>query len=239
MLGATTASQYTLDGPNSGSVTGVAGGFSNIATIYAGPASDQFTITETGSLTNSIFASYGDDVFEISPGLGVTIDIDGGDGADQLTVDAGAGIPSVGLNQVSIVPGGAVVNFDDVESISAICDSCLAPLPAVIAQSANQNPSWVIGDANNDGVFDSSDLVTVFVAGEYENGIANDSMFAEGDWNGDSEFDSSDLVLAFQSGKYVAKSEAGFDELALAVDQLFADDVEEDDELDIDLFDLN
>ena len=151
----------------------------------------------------------------------------------------GPGIPSVGLNQVSIVPGGAVVNFDDVESISAICDSCLAPLPAVIAQSPNQNPSWVIGDANNDGVFDSSDLVTVFVAGEYENGIANDSTFAEGDWNGDSEFDSSDLVLAFQSGKYVAKSEAGFDELALAVDQLFADDVEEDDELDIDLFDLN
>jgi hypothetical protein len=53
-------------------------------------------------------------------------------------------------------------------------------------------------------VFDSGDLVTVFVAGEYEDGIAGNSTFAEGDWNGDGEFDTGDLVDAFQRGHYVA-----------------------------------
>jgi hypothetical protein len=60
----------------------------------------------------------------------------------------------------------------------------------------------VYGDANLDGFFDSSDLVAVFVAGEYEDGIVGNSGWATGDWNGDGEFDSSDLVAAFQTGAY-------------------------------------
>ena len=60
------------------------------------------------------------------------------------------------------------------------------------------------GDSNRDGVFDSSDLVQVFAAGEYEDGVAQNSTWEEGDWTGDSEFDSSDLVLAFQAGQYQA-----------------------------------
>lgn len=60
-----------------------------------------------------------------------------------------------------------------------------------------------IGDVNDDGVFDSSDLVSVFIAGEYEDPIARNSTFATGDWNGDGEFNSSDLVLAFRHGEYV------------------------------------
>ena len=60
-----------------------------------------------------------------------------------------------------------------------------------------------VGDANLDGVFDSSDLVQMFQAGEYENDVAGDSVWADGDFNGDGEFDSSDLVLAFQAGTYV------------------------------------
>ena len=60
----------------------------------------------------------------------------------------------------------------------------------------------VVGDSNGDGVFDSSDLVAVFTAGEYEDGIANNSTFAEGDWNGDGEFDSSDLVFVFSEGDF-------------------------------------
>jgi hypothetical protein len=58
------------------------------------------------------------------------------------------------------------------------------------------------GDSNRDGNFDSSDLVLVFQAGEYEDAIAANSTFAEGDWNGDGEFDMRDLVLAFQVGLY-------------------------------------
>jgi hypothetical protein len=58
------------------------------------------------------------------------------------------------------------------------------------------------GDANVDGLFNSQDLVQVFQAGEYEDGIAGNSTWNEGDWNGDLEFDTSDLVSAFQSGRY-------------------------------------
>ena len=60
------------------------------------------------------------------------------------------------------------------------------------------------GDANLDRRFDSSDLVTVFTAGKYENGLAGSAGWAEGDWNGDGLFNSTDLVLAFQDGGYVA-----------------------------------
>jgi hypothetical protein len=59
------------------------------------------------------------------------------------------------------------------------------------------------GDSNQDGVFNSSDLILVFQAGEYEDAINGNSTFAEGDWNGDGDFNSSDLVLAFQRGNYV------------------------------------
>ena len=58
------------------------------------------------------------------------------------------------------------------------------------------------GDANRDGVFDSEDLVAVFMAGEYEDGIPGNSTFEEGDWNGDGDFDSEDIVAAFRAGTY-------------------------------------
>ncbi len=52
------------------------------------------------------------------------------------------------------------------------------------------------GDANHDGGFDSSDLITVFQTGEYEDDIEDNSVWEEGDWNGDGDFNSSDLVVA-------------------------------------------
>ena len=58
------------------------------------------------------------------------------------------------------------------------------------------------GDATLDGKFNSGDLVVVFQAGEYEDGIDDNSGWAEGDWNGDRAFDSGDLVKAFQEGRY-------------------------------------
>lgn len=61
--------------------------------------------------------------------------------------------------------------------------------------------TW-FGDANLDGVFDSTDLVTVFQAGKYEDSVLLNAGWGTGDWNGDSEFNSSDLVIAFQSGGY-------------------------------------
>ena len=62
----------------------------------------------------------------------------------------------------------------------------------------------MVGDVNADGKFNSSDLLTVFQSGEYEDDIALNSTFEEGDWNGDGDFDSNDLVLALQKGTYGA-----------------------------------
>ena len=59
------------------------------------------------------------------------------------------------------------------------------------------------GDANLDGKFDSSDLVAVFQAAQYEDDISQNSTWATGDWNCDGEFGTTDLVVAFQHGRFV------------------------------------
>lgn len=58
------------------------------------------------------------------------------------------------------------------------------------------------GDSNLDGVFDSSDFVTVFTIGEYEDGVALNSGWGDGDWDGNGDFDSSDFVAAFSGGGF-------------------------------------
>ena len=74
------------------------------------------------------------------------------------------------------------------------------------------------GDSNLDGRFDSSDLVRIFQAGEYEDGIPFNSTWAEGDWNGDREFSTADLVFAFKYGNYDGVAAA-----VLALDDEFDD----------------
>jgi hypothetical protein len=61
--------------------------------------------------------------------------------------------------------------------------------------------TW-FGDSNLDGEFNSGDLTLVFQAGQYQDGVDQDSTWATGDWDGNGEFDSGDLVLAFQDGGY-------------------------------------
>ena len=61
------------------------------------------------------------------------------------------------------------------------------------------------GDANLDRVFDAEDLLLVWLASEYEDGVAANSTWAEGDWNADGEFNRADLVLALQTGLYETK----------------------------------
>jgi hypothetical protein len=67
----------------------------------------------------------------------------------------------------------------------------------------------LVGDVNDDHVFDSRDLIAIFQAGEYEDGVTRNSSFDDGDWNGDGEFDSGDLVIAFQNGSYVSEAMKG------------------------------
>jgi len=59
-----------------------------------------------------------------------------------------------------------------------------------------------VGDANFDGEFGSSDLVSTFIAGKYESGES--AGYAEGDFNGDMQFTSADFVAAFVGGGYEA-----------------------------------
>ncbi|MCA9200480.1 MAG: hypothetical protein KDA87_23235, partial [Planctomycetales bacterium] len=77
------------------------------------------------------------------------------------------------------------------------------------------------GDANLDGIFNSSDFVSVFVAGQYEDAIADNSTWSTGDWNCDGEFSTQDLVVAFQFGSFVAAAETA-DSSASPVDAVFA-----------------
>ncbi|MBN02234.1 MAG: hypothetical protein CMJ77_24285 [Planctomycetaceae bacterium] len=60
------------------------------------------------------------------------------------------------------------------------------------------------GDANFDVEFNSSDLIDVFQAAEYEDDLEVNSTWATGDWNGDLEFTTTDFVVALQSGSYEA-----------------------------------
>ena len=58
------------------------------------------------------------------------------------------------------------------------------------------------GDANLNGEFNSSDMVAVFAAGQYEDALSGNSSWATGDWDGNGEFQSGDMVVAFQAGGY-------------------------------------
>jgi hypothetical protein len=59
--------------------------------------------------------------------------------------------------------------------------------------------SW-IGDANLDGEFNSSDLVSVLASGAYE--VDVNAVWSTGDFNGDGRSNSSDLVAALADGGY-------------------------------------
>lgn len=60
----------------------------------------------------------------------------------------------------------------------------------------------VYGDVNLDGLFDERDLVSIFEAGRYEDGVPDNTTYAQGDWDGDGDFTSEDLVFVFQLGVY-------------------------------------
>ena len=60
-----------------------------------------------------------------------------------------------------------------------------------------------VGDANLDGEFNTEDFVDMFIAGEYLDGIGNNSSWATGDFDGDLDFTSEDFVVAFVGGGYL------------------------------------
>jgi hypothetical protein len=64
-----------------------------------------------------------------------------------------------------------------------------------------------LGDANLNGMFNSSDLVQVLAAGLYEDAIPQNAGWSSGDWNCDGDFTTSDLVAALAAGGYVSAAE--------------------------------
>jgi hypothetical protein len=65
------------------------------------------------------------------------------------------------------------------------------------------------GDANLDGIFNSTDFVAIFQRGEYEDATPGNSVWSDGDWNCDGDFTTTDLVVAFQAGGYVREAQPG------------------------------
>ncbi len=111
-------------------------------------------------------------------------------------------------------------------------DGDMDVLSAFASASSSRRPDDTItwyekrlnGDSNDDNVFNSTDLVEVFRAGKYEDGIDHNATFDEGDWNLDGDFDSSDLVAVFEAGHYVAAARPLEAEIAAAVELAFGDD---------------
>ncbi len=107
-----------------------------------------------------------------------------------------------------------LIDADDIDQLSSSILSAVDS-PATFdlngdgVVNRNDRIVWVhdvfgtyMGDANLDGVFDSTDLSVVFQADEYFDSIAGNSTWATGDWNGDGDFNSGDLVAAFKDNGY-------------------------------------
>ncbi len=77
------------------------------------------------------------------------------------------------------------------------------------------------GDANLDGIFNSTDFILVMQAGKYQDELPLKSTWSDGDWNGDGDFDSSDFVVAFQAGTYEQPRRWTLPAIAAAIDALF------------------
>jgi len=92
-------------------------------------------------------------------------------------------------------PDGMVVSdglHPNTAGIAALSQSWCSMLAATIDPFA--------GDANQDGHFNSSDLVQVFSEGLYETGLP--AVWQQGDWDGNGLFATGDMVLAFGTGMY-------------------------------------
>ena len=138
---------------------------------------------------------------------------------------AGAAAPqnvwAVHLDRPLVVSSGVSGDFDndaqlDAEDIDLMSAELRAQRSVSLfdvngdgSVNSSDHAFWVhdlantyIGDTDLDGEFNTTDLVNVFKAGEYEDDVEGNSGWAEGDWNADGDFTTSDLTAAFQDGGF-------------------------------------
>lgn len=138
-----------------------------------------------------------------------------------LTNNQVLGNSDAGANVVNLDGGGIPGDFNgdneldaaDIDELSAAArngdNSAIYDLNEDGTVDGADRTVWIadlkqvwVGDADLNGVFDSTDIVAVFTVGEYEDGIAGNSTWAEGDWDGNGDFNSGDIVAAFTEGGY-------------------------------------
>ena len=158
------------------------------------------------SLTRSDLRAYGDfagtwTAALPTPGsLGIVGDVDGNQVVDDRDIDQLCIATKLGGNSAFDLNGDGSVDDGDVKYL----------IETVLGS--------VLGDSNLDGIFNSSDFVAVFTAGEYEDDIPRNSGWAEGDWNCDGDFNSNDFVAVFTAGTFVRNATIAPAEIGAAAD---------------------
>ena len=132
---------------------------------------------------------------------------------------AGMGEYRLSATSQSNIPADADLNGDQVVSSLDIDHLCNGIRSADVAADLNGDGRSDLGDlelfvlsileskfgdANLDGIFNSTDFVLVFGTAEYEDDLEGNSGWADGDWNCDGEFDTQDFVTAFTYNGYSA-----------------------------------
>ena len=120
--------------------------------------------------------------------------------AGDLTLDSYVDAADINELTAAIVAGESRADYD------LDGDGLLSQADRIIW--VEQLAGSLFGDADLNGQFDSTDLIAIFQAGEYEDEVVGNSVWETGDWNGDAEFTSGDIIFALQRGSYTAESAA-------------------------------
>ncbi len=232
MLGGSGANRTVTLTPAAG-LTGVATVTLQVTDANGGISTDTFTLTVNSVANTAPTISNVNDVTIRSGQTSNPINFTIGDAetaADLLTVSASTSNPAL-ITNLSLAGTGSSRSLVVRAKSGQPAGSAQVTLSVSDGVNVTQETftvnveAAVIGDSNNDGHFDSADLIAVFVAGEYEDAVEDNSVWETGDWNGDGDFNTTDLVYAFQAGTYEsgpaakpALTQAQLVDLVLALD---------------------
>jgi hypothetical protein len=155
--------------------------------VTAGAFQPEFAGGETDMMFTVLSANLSDELYSTMIGGSGPADVGFGDRGRSLQV----------IDDHWVLISGDT-NSDDFPILNAYQDQFGGVVDGAVLRWTFLRP----GDANGDLVFDSSDLIQVFGAGQYEDDVAGNSDWESGDWNYDGEFTSGDLIVALQLNVY-------------------------------------